>query len=349
MINNELFELITKGDVQNSLYHTCNVLLKSDISIETFENTLIALASYIGTFVNLSNAKKYIDIINDINNIINDKNIIIKNILLLITKLCIICDIYNKHPVPKAGNSSIPILRKKILNIFEKSAKLSTNGIMKFQGVLPPIESDTYDLSLKIISGLIFLIKTSDNISCDEVSKLSDIANKLRECFDYICRKKYTFETKFYSTDNDSCWFLWGLISILYDEDYIKNAFFIFNYNWKKTYKNTRIGILWGVAILLIYTHKKDASNNWNFNEISILNKVNEVALTLFNEVKSLLSTSKDNDDFKLNDNNKVKMDGLDFITNYVPAMSIYDDNTYTNTNIYEDDLKKSIKVKKNR
>jgi len=369
-MNNELFELIYKGDIQKSLYVTCKYLLTNDAPIENFENTLLYVCSYIGTFVNIYNIKKYIDIINDVKNIIDDDNIVIKTILLVITKMCILCEIYNKHPVVKAGNTTIPILRKKVNDIFNTNVKLSAGGIRKFDGVLPPIESETYNVALTIISGIVQLIKMSDDVSPDNGDKLQKISEKLRNSFDYICRKKYLFETKFYSTDNDSIWFLWGIISILYDEEYIKNAYYIFSYNWKKSYKPNRIGILWSVAILIIYTHKKNVSNNWNNSETIILNKISELAMTLFNEVKSELSSSfidtlKDTEDknkINLNQDNAVDtLDGLDYISNYTPYVASRYSNTssgdnknlssnnksYYDNSDYDSNTKKSINVKK--
>jgi hypothetical protein len=367
MINNELFELITKGDIQKSLYSACKILLINDIPIETFEYTLIYTCSYIGSFINIYNAKKYIDIISDVKDIIEDDNIVIKKILLVITKMCILCEIYNKQPVVKAGNTSLPVLKKKISDVFNINSKLSSGGILKFDGVLPPHDSETYNVAIAIISGIIQLIKTSDDVSIDNGDKLQRISDKLRNSFDYICKKKYLFETKFYSTDNDAIWFLWGIISILYDEEYIKNAYILFSYNWKKTYKQYRIGILWSVAILIIYSHKRNISKFWDHNETAILNKIDDLAMTLFNEVKTDLSSNfidniSDNKNKKgLEEASVQEFDGLDYISSYVPYvasryahnidnknLSSNNKSYYENEN-YDINSKKSINVKKNK
>lgn len=369
MVNAELFELITKGDIQKSLYSACKILLVNEVPIETFEHTLIYVCSYIGSFINIYNSKKFIDIINNLTEIIEDDNVVIKKILLVITKMCIICEIYNKHPVVKTGNTTLPVLKKKIEDVFNNNSKLSSGGIMKFDGVLPPHDSETYNVAITIISGIIQLIKSSDDVSSDNGDKLQRISDKLRNSFDYICRKKYLFETKFYTTDNDSVWFIWGIISILYDEEYIKNAYFLFSYNWKKTYKQYRIGILWSVAILIIYSHKKNISNYWDHNETVILNKINELHMTLFNEVKNDLSSTFID---TLSDTNKnksglddasvsSKLDGLDYISNYVPSVpSRYSHNvdnknlssnnkSYYENEDYDINSKKSINVKKTK
>lgn len=354
MINDKLFELVTKGDIKNSLYNVCKILLVGDISIESFEHTLIGLCSYIGTFINIYNSKKYIDIINSVKNIIDNDNVVIKHILITVTKMCILCEIYNSHPVVKSGNSTIPVLRKKIIDVFENSeVKLSQGGIIKFEGVLPPQDSENYNIAILIISGIIFLIKKTDYLSGDDGDKLQKISDKLRNCFEYICRKKYTFETKFYTSDNDSIWFLWGVISLLYSDDYINNAFYIFNHNWKKTYKQSRLGILWGTAILLIYSHKKDVSNIWDKKEEQIINKINELALTLYNEVKTELSGTfiesikETNIITQPTVNNNY--DSLEYIFNYVPYVSNRYADTIFDSNEQNEDDKKSINVKKNK
>lgn len=356
MIINDLFELITKGDIKNSIYKVCKILLEGEISIESFEHTLIALCSYIGTFINIYNSKKYIDIINSVKNIISNDNIVIKHILITITKMCILCEIYNSHPVVKAGNCSLPVLRKKIIDIFENNeVKLSHSGIIKFEGVLPPIDSENYKIALLIISSLIYLIKKTDTLSIDDSNKIEKVSEKLRNCFEYICKKKYTFETKFYSLENDAVWFLWGVISILYNDDFINNAFYIFSYNWKKTYKPSRIGILWGITILLIYSHKKDISNNWNHNEMLIINKIDELSLTLYNEVKADLSSSfiqniSNNKNIETTSIVNINYDALDYISNYIPYVSNRNiDTVFDNYNEQNDNDKKLIKVKDKR
>ena len=194
MYNIELYESITKGDIQNSIYITATILLTDKISIEVFENTLIAICSYIGSFINIYDVKKWLDIINGTKNIIEDDNINIKYIFVILTKMCILCDIYIKNPIAKSGIINLKSLRTKIIDVFIcEDNKLSNSGIIKFDGIIPPHDSDTYNISLQIISGVIKLIKLTDDVSCDDGDYLQEISNKLRNCFDYISRKTYTF------------------------------------------------------------------------------------------------------------------------------------------------------------
>lgn len=354
MYNIELYESISKGDIQDSLYLSSKILLTNEISIDIFENTLIAICSYIGLFINIFDIKKWLDVINDTKKIIDDENINIKNIFILITKMCMLCDIYIKKPVSKTGNINLKNLRIKIIDVFSgEDSKLSTNGIVKFGGIIPPIDSDSYNLSLQVISGFIKLIKTTDNLSSDDGDTLFDVSNKLRHCFDYIIRKKYMFETKFYISDNDSVWFIWGFISILYNEDFFNNIFFLFSHNWNKKCKKYKIGLIYGSAISIIYSHKKDVSSLWNDKEYNVINKIKDISLTLFNEIKSDLFKNKEfnNIDEDANINNKTT-DGLDIISSFIP-LTLNTNNYYENKNNDDEntiiDNKKFIKFKSSK
>jgi hypothetical protein len=329
MYNIELYETIVKGDIQNSLYIATSILLSNQLTIEIFENTLIAVCSYIGTFINIYDVSKWLDVISGTRNIVENDNINIKYIYVILTKMCILCDKYIKSPISKAGIINLKTLRTKIIDVFENNDnKLSSNGIMKFDGIIPPHDSETYNISLQIISGIVKLIKLSEDVSCDDGDYLQEISNKLRNCFDYISRKTYTFETKFYNSDNDSIWFLWGFISILYNDKYINDTFFLFANNWKKKSKNYKIGLLYGTGVSIIYSHKKNISPLWNSNESSIINKISEISLTLFNEIKEKISQEKgtniinDGDDTESNIK-EYEIDGLDYLCSYVPTLSL--------------------------
>ena len=104
------------------------------------------------------------------------------------------------------------------------------------------------------------------NVKVDnDVDKISDIADKIRNSFDYIIRKKYVFETKFYESDNDAVWFLWGFISLLYQDQDFDMIYSLFNNGYSKKTKSSRIGLLWVAALLMVYIKKKDIARTWIF------------------------------------------------------------------------------------
>ena len=197
MTKDELFSSICNGDIQNSILLSTNILY-IDGSFDALELIYIDVCSYIGTFIYITDISKLIDIYDNLLILINTDKVLIKNIYSLITKMCILCDIYNKHPVSKCGNMSIAILKNKIAHILnENDMKLSQNGIMRFDGVLPPHNHENYNTALQIIAIIIKTIKSTDDLSCESRDKLIDISNNLRLVIDYILRKKLKFETKF--------------------------------------------------------------------------------------------------------------------------------------------------------
>ena len=274
MVKEDLFSSICNGDIQNSILLSTNILY-IDSSFEKLEIIYIDVCSYIGTFIYITDISKLIDIYENIVILINAEKVLIKNIYSIVTKLCILCDIYNKHPVSKCGNMSISVLKNKILPILnDNNMKLSQNGIMRFDGVLPPHNHENYNSALQIIAILIKTIKSTDDISNENSDKLILISNNLRLVIDYILRKKLKFETKFYSTDDDISWFIWGVFSILYKEKILDDVFNIYNHEFKKKYKTSRQGIIHSLGLICIYIHKKDVSTGWTQKEQNVINKI---------------------------------------------------------------------------
>ena len=320
-MEDELFTSICNGDIQNSIMLSTKIIFLHE-SIDILENVYINICAYIGSFISLNDISKLIDIYSSLKKIIENEKLIIKDIYVIISKMCILCDIYNKHPNAKCGNMSIKVLKDKISTLFiNNDLKLSNNGIMRFDGILPPHDHENYSMAIRIIAIIIKTIKSTDDISVDEGNTLVDISNKLRHIIDYILRSKYKFETKFYSTDNDNAWFLWGVFCVLYKNDILDDAFWLYNYEYKKKYRSKRIGILWSLPIISIYTHKCDISKGWASKESNVIAKIEEISINLYNELRRKII--KDNPD-KFERTNKEtvdKYDGLKYILNFVPVI----------------------------
>ena len=317
----ELFTSICNGDIQNSIMLSTKIIFLHE-SIDILENVYINICAYIGSFISLYDISKLIDIYSSLKKIIENEKLIIKDIYVIISKMCILCDIYNKHPNAKCGNMSIKVLKDKISTLFNNNdLKLSHNGIMRFDGILPPHDHENYGMAIRIVAIIIKTIKSTDDISVDDGNTLVDISNKLRHIIDYLLRSKYKFETKFYSTDNDNAWFLWGVFSVLYKNDILDDAFWLYNYEYKKKYRTKRIGILWSIPIISIYTHKSDISKGWASKESNVIAKIEEISINLYNELRRKII--KDNPD-KFERTNKEtvdKYDGLKYILNFVPVI----------------------------
>ena len=322
-MENDLFTSICNGDIQNSIMLSTKIIFLYE-TIDILENVYINICAYIGSFISLYDISKLIDIYSSLKKIIENEKLVIKDNYVIISKMCILCDIYNKHPNAKCGNMSIKVLKDKIAVQFNNNdLKLSHNGIMRFDGIIPPHDHENYVLASKIIAIIIKTIKSTDDISVDDGDMLVDISNKLRHIIDYILRTKYKFETKFYSSDNDNAWFLWGVFSVLYKNEIFNDAFWLYNYEYKKKYRSKRVGILWSLPIISIYTHKCDISKGWNSKESNVIAKIDEISINLYNELRrKIIKENPDKfENHKKAERDADKYDGLKYIINFVPVL----------------------------
>jgi hypothetical protein len=315
----ELYENICKAKIKESIYCATKIILKDVDNFESLVSTFIAVCSYVGSFVSVYDIRLLVDVCQDIMYLIDDEKIVMKDVYVLVTKLCIICDIYVKNPVAKTGATNVKLLRPKIIDLFTATDtfKLSDNGISLFEGVLPPADSESYSLGMQIITGYVHIIKELEALSTDNhQDKIDQIAQKIRKSFDYIVRKKYTFETKFYKSDNDAVWFLWGILSLLFQDNEMDMFYQMFNYRYCKKNRNHRIGLLWAAGILLVWIKKRDIARGWTSKEVQVIKKIEEVSLDLYKDIKkSLLKSGEIQDDSKeLREQNK--FNGLEYISN---------------------------------
>jgi len=344
-MDNELSTSISNGDIQNSIMISTKIIFLYE-SIEILENVYINICAYIGSFISLYDISKLTDIYSSLKDIIENEKLVIKDVYIIISKMCILCDIYNKHPNARCGNMSIKVLKDKISTLFNSNElKLSHNGVMRFDGILPPHDHENYNLAIKIVAIIIKTIKSTDDISVDEGNILVDISNKLRHIIDYILRTKYKFETKFYSSDNDNAWFLWGVFCVLYKNKIFNDAFWLYNYEYKKKYRSKRIGILWSLPIISIYTHKTDISKGWSSKENNVIAKIEEISINLYNELRRKIIKENPEKFEKKNKDEVDKYDGLKYILNFVPVVDYINDKNNDNS-VYQNSSQINTKIK---
>lgn len=335
--NSELYETILNAKIKDSIYLATKLLLKEkdvDRSFFILLSTFIAICSYIGSFISIYDIRLLIDVCQDITVFIENDKILIKDIYHIITKLCILCDIYLKNPIIKTGSTNVKLLRSKIIDMFTLDKfKLSDSGTALFNGVLPPADSSTYTLALQIVTGYVYTVKHLETLDINgNEDNLSDIANKIRKSFDYIIRKKYTFETKFYESDNDAVWFLWGIISLLYQDRDIDLFFQLFNINYTKKTKPFRVGLLWAIGILMVYIKKRDIARNWNEKEFRVIAKINEISMQLYKDIKKdLIEKNEIEEDIQTK--SKTSINGLEYISNVRHSVQVKIDIPHQESN----------------
>tara|TARA_B110000858_G_scaffold48774_2_gene56227 strand:- start:1672 stop:2739 length:1068 start_codon:yes stop_codon:yes gene_type:complete len=354
MDTDSLYSNIYKGKIKESIYKVTKLVIEdtNGKNIEFIENTFISICSYIGTYISIVDIRLWIDVMEETYEFIKSENVVIKNIYVLLTKLCIVCDIYIKNPISKSGVLTLQKLREKIIDIFNTSDKnISYEIINKFDNVLPPNNSETYDLAKLIISGVTNITNECNNISCDNYDELIITSNKLRDTFDYLSRKTYKFETKFYHSDNDSIWFLWGIIKILCKEDIGILSFELFMHNYSKKFKLERMGLLWGMTIVLIYLSKKNVARVWNDEEIILIKKVNEVSMDMFKHIKNELNGNKEQQQEIQEDQKYIQTNnnGLNILINYVPIINDMQSIEFNEKNDFENDDDTTKKIKYNK
>jgi hypothetical protein len=346
MVNKELFDFITRGNIEKSLY-TTSIFLIENSKIEVLEDTLIDICSYIGTFINVKEVAKLNDIIISTKYLIENTNLKIADFFIVITKMCILCNIYNSNPVCKTGVIPIGKLREKIIDIFSEEFKLSSNGISKFEMIIPPTDSEAYILSIKIISSFIRIIKILDNLSSENANAIELISLKFKNCFDYIIRKKYIIQTKLNPSEHDPIYFLWGFIEILYNhEENIHGYYWLFSNNYSKKNKKNRIGLIYGCCVSIIYSYKKFISTNWNQKELNVINKTKEISNDLIKQVRNDLKSKnllpeKEKKEININDEqiNLNNLQRLSIFENFIPKKELTTD-TNNEKPVYEDEFK---------
>ncbi len=343
MYNKELFEYISNGNIEKSLYNTCVFLIENS-KIEVLEDTLIYTCNYISSFITIYNISKFNDVISSTISIINSDTINVVEYLTLISKMCILCDIYLKNPTIKSGTIPIIQLRQKIIGVFSNDIKLNPAGLVKFNSIIPPNDSDIYGLVLKIITSFINLFKTVESINNhDDIYNISIL---FRDSFDYIIRKKYVIQTKFNLNEHESIFFLWGFVNCLFShESCIMNYYKLFcinNPSNNKTIRNQRISLIHACAISIIYSYKKNIISSWNCDETLIIHKISDIAINLFTQVKKELGIVDEKKQEKKTDiKNDDKIDGLTYLFDYIPKIS---NIIYDNSFIFEDELKTIVK-----
>lgn len=340
MYNKELVDFVCKGNIEKSLYAT-SIFLIENSKIEILEETLIFICSYIGTFINIRDIIKLNDIILSTKSLIENDNINVADYLILITKMCILCNVYNINPVSKTGVIPLNKLREKIIDVFSEDNKLSSNGIMKFEMIIPPTDSDAYLLTIKIITSFIRIIKIIDEIPSENANAIELIAIKFKNCFDYIIRKKYIIQTKLNPNEHDPIYFLWGFIEILFKhEDFIHAYYWLFCNNYKKSLKSHRIGLIYACAIAIIFSYKRNISNGWNQNELNVIYKTKEISLELLQQVKKEIKQKDiyiENPEENKQSKEKKTLDGITYINNFIPRTVL---NNINDIPVFQDELR---------
>lgn len=342
-MNDELYGFICNAKINESLYSVTHIILKhQENSYKEIQETFINILAYICSFLTIYDTFLLNEVVLDIHNFIESDNVIIKDVYVLICKLCILCDINVKNPCIKTGTLNIKQLRTKFIEIFEHDFKLEQIGLSKYEHVLPGRESDTYDLVLKIVTGYVYNVRYIENTPIEEKELIAKITNQLRDSVDYIIRKKFLLENKIEPSNHDGVWFIWSVMLGLFQEQELKILFYIFQNEYNNKKKVRRTGLLYGAFLIIIFHKKRGISRHWNNHEMNIIKKIQEISMKLYRDIKKeLLNTD---DTIVVEKPLIASRNGLDYISNLRPEIvNIPLDNMRIGSNISEQGIEKRV------
>lgn len=202
-------------------------------------------------------------------------------------------------------------LRSKVIKFFPENAGLSSAGIKRYARILPyheassnrlqygngnvnsnsTIHDDDPDSTLYLD---MFCKRILAGISKLMIEKKYD---DIRNSIEYIAKKKVRIQlldkwpapTIDDAEKGDTCWFLWGAMFCFYGEETATN-YKLFTWNWRKSSRNERLGLLLGLPYII----DTNVSVEWTYNEISIMERVENSAKELWAEYRETHSQYDD-------------------------------------------------------
>jgi len=276
---------ITDNDSTQALYITCLYVIKSQFSY--LEDEWIAMSSHIGKRESMPFGRSWIDANKLLLEIIEASEFHIQSALLCTTKLMLL----NQRDIDPIITARVNKLRETVIGCFPERAMLSISGREVFQKLLPNDTDDTYMFYNRILAGFSKIIEEEQ-------------WDNYRNGLEYISRKKLNLPlrqqwpapTESDAEGGDPCWFLWTMILLIYPmNEIIATHLKLFCLNWRKSIRNERIGLLWGIPYVLdIYNELV-----WTDSELSIFEKVKGITAELWNFALNETKKQTINDELK--------------------------------------------------
>jgi len=276
-----LLQKCIEQDSTSCLYITCEYLLNGNIS--SLEDEWINISSQIGFNKKLVFGKLWCEVNEELVSLLKKENLNVKDALIMTSKLYILNSRLSDSFV--ATNENIKKIRNEIIEFFPESAALSYEGIKMYRRLLPSQTADNYIFYSRILASFSKLFESY--IDKGEESKQDDIRNAL----EYISRKRNEMNLPSQwplpsmqknMGFGDPVWFLWGMMLCYFSDKKVATNFELFSWNYKKSLKLNRIGLLWGLA----YCFKNNLAYSWTSEETKVLQKVDEIAADLWKDVR---------------------------------------------------------------
>jgi hypothetical protein len=310
-----IYESILNGNIKSSLEEVCLILHKKE-RFDELQGSLLYICNFIGMNMNINYAYKWYNILISTHEFLTNEKIVIDNTLILVAKMCVLCK--TLHEQKQIG---IPQLRKRLLPFFKNP--LSSLDIRFYQPILPSLDNESFEIASKIANTFKdFFIKLK---TCNQ-QELPHLINNMRLSFELISRRNIWIETQL-NKDHDCIWFLWGLLTILTENNpFINNAFNIFIYDWKSTSKKKRIGILYGSIFLAIICYRSDLAFDWKSEDERLFQHIKKIS-------KKMMETIRNQSPI---DNNIQNNNDINFIMTYIPTVKNIPTSSTQNTLEFE-------------
>lgn len=263
MVHKELYESLKKASLQESLYYT-GVLLANQETEELFL-TWIQIVAFLGEFSQLC-FRKWEDTCKDISSVLESDELDVAMMFQITTKITILFQ--NAGQYISIAKKPIQLLRTNVLDIFTDKVKLSTAGKLRFMSILPKPLNE-HEFCCQVLGGIISIWTKKE-------------ALRLREAFEYLCRKDYVLDSLVSETENNIISFLWDFLKV-YQPDYTSHIYPLYKYRYKKKEKQARSGLLYSFHNLL---YDSLSSILWSDHEKQILQQVHSMSEDLWMQVR---------------------------------------------------------------
>jgi hypothetical protein len=203
---------------------------------DAIQHAWIALLAKAGEVMSDDHVKVWLVVCDDVLRQLQQDYLDAAEVLVLTVMFCLLF-----HRLKGRFRQSLQIqsLRSKVLPHFPDEAELTQKGIQTYKKILP-CHGDDELLAHKILVGLTSLWAES---------KFEDS----RMSLEYLSRRKLVMELPgefpYELQDDDLIWFLWGALKCYYKEhDHINRFYNLFVWDWKRSARTERLGLLWGAA-----------------------------------------------------------------------------------------------------
>lgn len=356
----DLLDAVLMDNSSDAMSITCSYLHNGMIS--ALEDEWIAISAYIGKTFGLAFGGLWMIVNKYIIQLLIADELDVTSVFLCTTKLLLLYKRCRQH-MSSSLQLNVATLRSKVIKFFPEDAGLSSAGIKRYSRILPYHEAssstklqysnnngnkssesdDDVDSTLyldmfckRILAGLSKLMIEK---------KYDDVRNSI----EYISKKKVRIQllekwpapTIEDAEKGDICWFLWGSMFCFYGEDNVATNYKLFTWNWRKSCRNERLGLLLGVA----YTIDTNVSAHWTYNENSIMERVESSATQLWAEYRE--TNSHNNDDKKVATSPISELDNV--LSTYIPRTANFSSpsqihHNSSHTHPYHDNNESSLR-----